>query len=134
MEERMWVVLRWQALQVEALPSEGSRQRWRWRWRQGVGDYGRWGEVCHRVFNELKGEFGFYVECERKSAEDANCITLTEISVKCHWSKEKNLSPEALSLGRMTGLPEGSFLNLVFPCTAFQEKVLRTEVSVWIVP
>lgn len=57
----------------------------------GVGGYGRWGEVRHRVFNELKGELGFYAECERKSAEDANCITWTEISVKFHWSKEKTL-------------------------------------------
>lgn len=91
MEERMWVMRSWQALQVEAWPSEGSRQRWRCRWRRGTRGYERWGEVRHRVFNELKGQFGFYAECERKSAEDANRVTWTEISVKFHWSKEKTL-------------------------------------------
>lgn len=40
-----------------------------------LGDCGRRREVGSQGFVS-KREFGFYSECERKSAEDAKCITL----------------------------------------------------------
>lgn len=88
--------------------------------RRGLTELGGGGGGCGRQkggqsgFCEQKGEFGFYSECERKSAEDAKCITLSVLVIVrflLHVRRKicerllQGPSPEALALGRMTGSP-----------------------------